>query len=62
MPRQQAVGGVEVQALDHAVADPDGALALRIGVGEGVDDLQDFDAAAYAEALVGAPAAGGVAA
>ena len=39
MTGQQAVGGVEMQAFDHAVADADRALALSVGGGEGSDDL-----------------------
>ena len=34
MPGQQAVGGVEMQPFDHAVADANRALALGFGGGE----------------------------
>lgn len=39
MTGQQTVGGVEVKAFDHTVADPDRALARGVGGGEGGDDL-----------------------
>jgi fused signal recognition particle receptor len=65
-----AVSGLAITKLDGsarggvllAIGAETGLPIRAVGVGEGADDLQDFDAAAYAEALVGAPAAAGGAA
>ena len=43
-----AKGGIAVQ-ISHELALP----ILRVGVGEGVDDLQSFDALEFSRALVG---------
>ena len=64
------VSGLAITKLDGsarggallAIGAETGLPIRAVGVGEGVDDLQDFDAAAYAQALVGGPAAGGAAA
>ena len=46
--KRQAKGGIAL-AVSHELGLP----VLKIGVGEGLDDLRDFDAHDFARALVG---------